>query len=120
MREWVWPVSKYILYALVAAVLLDRALASQRETLRLRQECRRITAEIARIRAKNARHGRTWNALRFDPFYIERVLRGRYGYRRPGEVEPERQGRLARQDARRARRVVAYARGRPRTPTRAD
>ena len=113
-------VSKDVLYAIVAAVVLDRALASQRETLRLRQECRRITAEIARIRTENARHERTWNALRSDPFYIERVLRGRYGYRRPGEVEPEREGWLSRLDARRGRRVFVYARGRARTPTRAD
>jgi len=88
MREWIGPVAKYLLYAVFAASVFHQALASQRETRRLFRERRRIRAEIAQLRRQNVRREQMRRALAADPFYVERTLRERYGYRLPGELPP--------------------------------
>ena len=85
MSRWLGPVAKYVLFALFAVCVFDRALASRRETFRLLREQRGIRAQIARARGQNAWRERIRNALKSDPFYVERTLRERYGYRREGE-----------------------------------
>jgi len=85
VREWIGPLLKYVFYIAAAAFIFDRALASQAETRRLLLEQRRLRAEITQIRSENARCRGVRSALESDPFYVERMLRERYGYRRPGE-----------------------------------
>jgi len=75
------PLAKYLLYAAFAVCVFDHALALDRETARLRSQCRRIRAQIAHIRRQNAQREQVRKALALDPFYVERVLRERYGYR---------------------------------------
>ena len=86
MREWVASIAKYILYAVVAVTVVYQALASQEETRHLLREERRIKAEIAQLRRANIRREQVRRALQADPFYVERMLRERYGYRAPLEV----------------------------------
>ncbi len=86
IREWIGPVAKYILFAVIAAFVLDRALAAQRETRRLLRDRNRLQQEIRAIRQQKAQREKVYKALSSDPFYVERVLRERYGYVRPGEV----------------------------------
>ena len=81
MREWLGPIAKYILYAVFAVTVLHQAVASQRETRHLLREQRRIRAEIAQLRRHNITLEQTRQALLTDPFYVERMLRERYGYR---------------------------------------
>ncbi len=87
MRRWRGPVAKYLLYAIFAVCVFDRALASQAETGRLLRECRTIRAEIGRIRRQSAAREIIRKALNTAAFYVERLLRDRYGYRRPGEEQ---------------------------------
>ncbi|MFW6159472.1 MAG: hypothetical protein ACOC8E_08955 [Planctomycetota bacterium] len=84
-REWAKPLIQYLIYAVVAVLIVDCALASRRETARLRWEARRLRAQIACIRRQNRRLQKLQDALRQDPFVIERVLREHYGHRRPDE-----------------------------------
>ncbi|MFO7898542.1 MAG: hypothetical protein R6V58_05730 [Planctomycetota bacterium] len=84
-REWAKPLIKYVIYTVVTVLVVDCALASRRETARLRGEARRLRGRIARIRRQNHRLQRLQEALREDPFVIERVLREHYGYRRSDE-----------------------------------
>ena len=86
MREWLGPIAKYVLYAVFAATVLHQALASQRETRHLLSEQRRIRTEIAQLRRANVEREQMRQALLTDPFYVERMLRERYGYRAPGDV----------------------------------
>lgn len=86
IRVWIGPIAKYILFAVLAACVLDRALATQRETKRLLRDRNRLQWEINRIRQQNASREKVHKALSSDPFFVERVLRERYGYIRPGEV----------------------------------
>ncbi len=86
MREWLGPIAKYILYAVVAIAVVLQALASQDETRHLLREERRIMAEIAQLRRANIKREQVRRALQADPFYVERMLRERYGYRSPREV----------------------------------
>ena len=88
MPEWMRPAVRYLLYALLATVVLDRAFALQNETRRILRERHRLRIKIARIRRHNTRQEQIKTALTSDPFYIERVLRERYGYRTPGEEQP--------------------------------
>lgn len=88
MREWIGPIAKYLLYAVFATSVFHQALASQSETRRLFRERRRIRAEIAQLRRENVRREHMRRALAADPFYVERTLRERYGYRSPGELPP--------------------------------
>jgi len=88
MPDWMRPAARYLLYAVLATLVLDRAFALQDETHRLLRERHRLRIEIARIRRSNAKQEQIKEALASDPFYIERVLRERYGYHRPGEEQP--------------------------------
>jgi len=96
MREWVEPIAKYVLYAVIAVCILDWALASHRETARLARECRRLRAQIAHIRKGNIRREKVRKALASDPFYVERVFRERYGYYRTNEPGPTETDEFAR------------------------
>ncbi len=107
MREWIGSVAKYLLYAICAAAVLHQALASQKETRRLLRERRRIKSEIAQLRDQNIRREHVRHALSADPFYVERALRERYGYRSPGESPPPSAGAIA---APRRREASALAR----------
>lgn len=116
MREWLWPIAKYACYAAIAGTVFHCALKSRAETLRLGREAHRLRVEIARLRQENARRESILHALQADPFYVERVLRERYGYRRPDEFAPPSIGRTAPQPARNTGRVaVARNRRTPRT-----
>jgi len=81
-------IALYIVYALVAGLLLDRALTSMQETRRLRRDAATLAAEIARLRQQNDYNQRVYSALTTDPFYVERQLRERFGYRAPDEELP--------------------------------
>jgi len=85
MREWLRPIATYTLFGLIAICIFGHALATQRETRRLLRDCRRLRLQNARIHQDNARRERILRALATDPFYVERVLRERYGYVRAGE-----------------------------------
>ncbi|MFH1732979.1 MAG: hypothetical protein ABIF82_15185 [Planctomycetota bacterium] len=106
MREWIGAAAKYLLYAAFAVSVFHQALASQRETRRMFRERRRIRAEIAQLRRENVRREHMRRALASDPFYVERTLRERYGYRSPGELPPASAGagRVS------ARRPASFAR----------
>ncbi len=95
MREWIGPIAKYVLYAVFAVCVFHQALATQRETRRLLRERRRLQIEIARLHRANILRERVRTALRTDPFYVERVLRERHGYRAPGEQPPASSSELA-------------------------
>jgi cell division protein FtsB len=88
MRDWLSLLIKYGLVVVAAAVIFDRALACQSETRRLARERRHLRAEIRQMRRRNARLNTVRRALDSDPFYVERILRERYGYRRPTEAAP--------------------------------
>jgi hypothetical protein len=101
-RHWVAPALQYLFYGLVSVCIFDRALASQRETLRLKREHRRIRAQIVSIKKANLRRERIRAALTSDRFYVERILRERWGFRRPGEEAPrDREARAEAPDPRR-------------------
>lgn len=93
MREWLEPLAKYLLFAAFAVIVFHQALASQAETRRFLLERRRIRIEIGRLRRQNGARERIRAALASDPFYVERMLRERHGYRLPGEDEPGRSSR---------------------------
>jgi len=112
MRQWLGPVAKYLLYAAFAVCVFGHALALERETVRLKSQRRRIRAQIAHIRQQNSEREQVRNALDSDPFYVERVLRERYGYRRPGEEEPAKPERVPPQIIRRNDSAFALAPGR--------
>lgn len=80
-------VATYVLYAVFACVVFHKALTCQNETCRLLAECRRVRLEIAHGRQQNETGKKLLAALQADPFYVERVLRERYGYRAYGEEE---------------------------------
>ncbi len=86
IRDWIGPITKYALFAVLAACVLDRALATQRETNRLLRDRNRLRWKISRIHQQNAWRDKVHQALSSDPFYVERMLRERYGYIRPGEA----------------------------------
>lgn len=86
IRKRLGPVITYILFAVIAACIFDRALAAQREIKRLLRDRNRLQWEINHIRQRNAWREKILSALSSDPFYVERLLRERYGYMRPGET----------------------------------
>lgn len=86
MREWIGPIAKYVLYAVFAVTVVHQALASQRQTRHLLREQRRIRTEIAQLRRANIQREQFRHALQTDPFFVERMLRERYGYRAHGDV----------------------------------
>jgi len=86
MHKWLGPLVRYVLYAAFACCVLHQALASRAETLRLLNERRKIRAEINLLHCQNVRRDEICAALTSDPFYVERLLRERYGYRNPNEI----------------------------------
>jgi cell division protein FtsB len=85
MREWLGPIAKYVLFAAFAVAIVDQALATQHATRRILRHRRELEQQIAHLRQRNAQGQRVLKALASDPFYVEQVLRERYGYVRPGE-----------------------------------
>jgi hypothetical protein len=114
MRDKLLAILTYVLYAVIAVCILDRALATQRTTHRLLAERERLAAQIQELRGTNLRRERIRRALAQDPFYVELVLRRRYGYRRPDE-ERRTATATARETRPAGRGAFAYARstGRP-------
>ncbi len=88
MRQWVVPLARYVLYAVFAAFVFHQALAVSAETRRLTLDRRKIRIEIAALRRQNEWREEVSKALTSDPFYVERLLRERYGYRGPDEEQP--------------------------------
>ena len=88
MREWIGPIAKYVLFAAFAGCVFHQALTSQQETRRMQRERRRLRIEVARLCRANIERERVRRELETDPYYVERVLRERYGYRAPNELPP--------------------------------
>ena len=95
MREWLVPILKYAAYAAFAVGVIHWAQVTRSETIRLGRECSWLRTEIVRSRQHNALRANTHEALESDPFYVERVLRERYGYQSGDEEAPARPNRLA-------------------------
>lgn len=87
MRDVILPIIKYALLAMFAGGVFYFALAAQSETGRLRQEERQLKIQIATLKKENDQRTQVIEALKTDPFYIERLLRERYGYRNSDEEE---------------------------------
>ena len=87
MRELVASIIKYTILAGFAGGVFHFALVAQKETQRLWHEERQLKIQIAELRKANDNRLQVLEALRSDPFYIERVLRERYGYRNSDEEE---------------------------------
>ncbi len=87
MEEWAKSLIRYVFYAAAAVLILQWALATQRETVRLHGEVRQLEEQVTRLGVENARLEQVRDALEKDPFLIERLLRERYGYRRPNEED---------------------------------
>jgi hypothetical protein len=75
----------YVLYGFIAVAVLERALADEATTRHLLSEKRQLQAQIQELRKSNLDRERVLHALARDPFYIEGVLRLRYGYRHVNE-----------------------------------
>ena len=73
----VLPILPLIVYALLPAHREYRAALAQRDA---------IESRIARVRQLNKKLAGELHAMNTDPFYIEKVARENYGYRRTGEV----------------------------------
>ena len=87
MRDLVLSIIKYILLAAFAGAIFHFALAAQKETRRLWREERQLKIQIATLRKENEHRLQILDALKTDPFYVERLLRERYGYRSADEEE---------------------------------
>jgi cell division protein FtsB len=73
----VLPILPLIVYALLPAHREYRAALAQRDA---------IESRIARVRQLNKKLAGELYAMNTDPFYVEKVARENYGYRRTGEV----------------------------------
>jgi len=73
----VLPILALIVYALLPAYQEYRAALAQRDA---------IESRIARVRQLNTKLAGELHAMNTDPFYVEKVARENYGYRRTGEV----------------------------------
>jgi cell division protein FtsB len=96
-REKGWRISDRGFCALVllfgsVLMVLTGLLPNHRKLERLKTRKERLVQEILWLQKENERLCKEIAALRTDPWFIERVLRARFGFSRPEEIrlEPDR------------------------------
>lgn len=87
MREDVISYIKYAAIGLMACGIVFLALKSVDRSEKLARERRAIVTEIKYLQEYNAMRMKVLDSLNNDAFYVERMLRERFGYKKEGEGE---------------------------------
>ncbi|MBI4617547.1 MAG: septum formation initiator family protein [Planctomycetes bacterium] len=70
----------------LAWLLRDSLVATRERNLSMAEELRRTRLLLEMLSIEREALTREIDALQGDPFYVELLLRRRYGFRRPGEI----------------------------------